>query len=157
MPFVSTFYKPVPSTVCVFYMEHSTKGETENMTKFPGSSLQLTSRHVATTDKLVLSAGQKYRFKQINQSHMLFNPIKRIYFQTFKTLKTLLQWRQSLQDQFSHKHPVDSASWLSITAWDGLVLWGEWSTHNVLRKYWFYDVLWPHDISWPSSLLKVSL
>ena len=60
MPLVNTAVLCLQAiTVCVCYMEHSTKGETENMTKFPGSSLQLTSRHVATTDKQVLRARHK--------------------------------------------------------------------------------------------------
>ena len=128
------------------------------MTKFPAPASRPPhdTWQQATMDKPVLSPRHKNRFKHIKIVSAFYFYLLSI-FKYLKTRKTLLQWRQSLPDQFSHKHPVDSASWLGITAWDGLVLWGEWSTNNVLRKYWFYNVLKPHEISWPSSWLKVSL
>ena len=95
--------------------------------------LQLTSRHVATWDREGHIKVYSHVFDQCRICKNCF-----FKFQIFK--KDSCKWRQSAPDQFRVKHPVDSASYsgLGVTAWDGLVLRGEWFQHKyLLRKKQF--------------------
>ena len=70
-------------------MEHSTKGETENMTKFPGSSLQLTTTR-GNNGQASADCWAQDRLKHINLIRFLI-PYKLFIFNHLKTRKTLLQ------------------------------------------------------------------